>query len=96
MALSDDPGKHRGRPRTSHTDENCVIVKGLMRENQRVKVHEITEVTGIAESTVHEIILHLNLPKLSVHGVRKCSLEHESKNMGASLENLSRFQAEEE
>jgi hypothetical protein len=43
-ALSDDPGRHRSRPRTSHTDENCVIVKGFMRDYQRVEVHEIAEV----------------------------------------------------
>jgi hypothetical protein len=24
-------------PRTSHTDENCVIVEGLIREDRRVK-----------------------------------------------------------
>jgi hypothetical protein len=27
MALKDDTQKHRGRPGTSHTDENCVIVR---------------------------------------------------------------------
>jgi hypothetical protein len=43
--LNDDPQKHRGRPRTSHTDENCVIVEGLIREDRRVKVGEIAEVT---------------------------------------------------
>jgi hypothetical protein len=32
-ALNDDPQKHRGRPRTSHTDENCVIVEGSKRED---------------------------------------------------------------
>jgi hypothetical protein len=54
--LNDDPQKHRGRRRTSHTDENCVIVEGWIRVDRRVKVHEIAEVIGIAESTVHEII----------------------------------------
>jgi transposase len=33
MALNDDPQKHRGRPRTSYTDENCVIVEDLIRED---------------------------------------------------------------
>jgi hypothetical protein len=26
-ALDYDPEKHRGRPRTSHNDENCVFMK---------------------------------------------------------------------
>jgi hypothetical protein len=38
-----------------NTDENCVIVKGLIRED-RVKVCEIAEVAGIAKTIVHEII----------------------------------------
>jgi predicted DNA-binding transcriptional regulator AlpA len=62
-ARINDPQKHRGRPKTSHADENCVIVKGLRREDRRVEVREITEVTVIAESTVHEIILDLNFPQ---------------------------------
>jgi hypothetical protein len=33
-ALYDDPQKHRGRTRTSHTVENYVIVKGLIREDR--------------------------------------------------------------
>jgi hypothetical protein len=65
-ALNDDPQKHRGRLKTSHTDENCVIVEGLIREGRRAKVREIVEVTGIAKSTVHEIISDLNFRKLSV------------------------------
>jgi hypothetical protein len=48
MSLNDDPQIHRGRPRTSHTDENCVIGKGLIREDRRIRVREIAEVTGIA------------------------------------------------
>jgi hypothetical protein len=66
-SLNDDPQKHKGRPRTSHTDENCVIVDGLIRENRRVKVHEVAEVTGIAKSTIHEIISDLNFHKMSAH-----------------------------
>jgi hypothetical protein len=30
-ALSDGQEKQRSRPRTSHTDDNCVIVEGLIR-----------------------------------------------------------------
>jgi hypothetical protein len=41
MKLNDDPGKDRGRPRTSHTDENCVIVKGLIKEDRTVKVRKM-------------------------------------------------------
>jgi hypothetical protein len=47
---------HRSRPRTSHSDEYCVIVEGLIREERRVEVREIAEVTGITKSTVLEII----------------------------------------
>jgi hypothetical protein len=48
-ALNDDPQKHIGISMTSHTDENGVTVEGLMREDRRVKVPEIAEVTGIAK-----------------------------------------------
>jgi hypothetical protein len=41
MAPNNDLEKLKATPRTSHTDENCVIVSGLIREDQRVKVHEI-------------------------------------------------------
>jgi hypothetical protein len=40
MAHNDDPEERRGRPRTSHTEDNCVIVEGLIREDRRVKVRE--------------------------------------------------------
>jgi hypothetical protein len=33
LALNDDPEKHRSTARTSHTDENCVIVEDLIRED---------------------------------------------------------------
>jgi hypothetical protein len=85
--LSDNPQKHGGRPRTSHTDENSVIVEGLIREARRVKVREIDEVTGIAKSTVHEITSDLNFPKLSASWVPKMLTErHKSERMAASLE----------
>jgi hypothetical protein len=32
-ALNDDPGKYRDRARTSHNDENCIIVEGLIKED---------------------------------------------------------------
>jgi aspartyl/asparaginyl-tRNA synthetase len=57
--------KHRCRPRTYHTDENCVILKVLIRKDRRVKVREIAEVTDIAKSTVHEVISDLNFCKLT-------------------------------
>jgi hypothetical protein len=41
MALNDDPEKYRGRRMTLYTDENVVIVKGLIREDRRVKVREM-------------------------------------------------------
>jgi hypothetical protein len=43
LALHDDPEKHRGAPRTSHSGENCVIVEGLISEDRRVQVCEIAE-----------------------------------------------------
>jgi hypothetical protein len=33
--------KHRGRPRASHIDENCVIVEDPIRGDRRVKVRGI-------------------------------------------------------
>jgi hypothetical protein len=39
-ALNDVPEKHKIKPRTSHTDENFVIVEGLIKKNRRVKVSE--------------------------------------------------------
>jgi hypothetical protein len=49
VALNDDLEKHRGRLGTSHSDENCVTVKGLIREDERAKVLEIAEVAGFAK-----------------------------------------------
>jgi hypothetical protein len=56
LAINDDAEKQRGRLRSSHTDENCVIAEGLMRKDRRVKVREITQMTGTAKSTLQEII----------------------------------------
>jgi hypothetical protein len=45
-----------------HTEENCVIVEGLAREDRRVKVDEIAGVASTSRSTLHEIscaILHI-------------------------------------
>jgi hypothetical protein len=39
-ALNDDPEIQGGRQRTSHNDDNCIIVRGLIREDRRAKVHE--------------------------------------------------------
>jgi hypothetical protein len=33
MAPNDNPKKLRGRPRISHADENCVIVKDIITED---------------------------------------------------------------
>jgi hypothetical protein len=53
MALNDEPEKHRGWPRTSDSDENCVIFESLIREDRRFNAREIGEVKGIAKSSVH-------------------------------------------
>jgi hypothetical protein len=52
MTLNDDLQKYRGRPGTSHTDENYVIVEGLKREARRVEDREIAEVAGIAKKAL--------------------------------------------
>jgi histone-lysine N-methyltransferase SETMAR len=89
--------RNRGRPRTSHTDENCVIVEGLIREDQRVKVREIAAMTGIAKSTGHEINLDLNFCKVSARWIPKMlTEEHKSQRRAASLENICCYQNEEE
>jgi hypothetical protein len=41
--LNDDPEEHRGRPRTWHSDEYCVLVEGLVIEDRRLKVNETDE-----------------------------------------------------
>lgn len=93
--LIDDPEKNRGRPRTSHTDENCSIVEGLIREDRRIKVREIEEMTGIPKSCVHEIICDLNFRKVSSRWVPKMLSEnHKTNRMSASLQHLTRYQRE--
>lgn len=71
--LKDDPEKKRGRPRTSHTDDNCSKVERLIKDDRRIKVREIAEVTGIptSKSTVYEIIrvCDLNFHKVSARWV---------------------------
>jgi hypothetical protein len=81
----------------------------MIGEDQRVKVREIAEVTGIAKSTVHEIIPDLNFRKLSAHWVPKMLTEKhkckckcqkkkkkKKKKKAASLENLCSYQDEGE
>jgi predicted transcriptional regulator len=48
-----------------------VIVEGLLRKDQGVKVCETAEVTGIAKSTVHEIITDLTSIKCLLRWVMK-------------------------
>jgi hypothetical protein len=49
-------------------------------------------VTGIAKSTVHEIISDSNFRKMSAPWVPKMlTEEHKSKRIAASLENLCRY-----
>jgi hypothetical protein len=56
-----------------HTDENCVIIKGLVREDQRAKVCEIAEVTGIDKALFMKIggmvvvVVVVNILDLNVH-----------------------------
>jgi hypothetical protein len=54
-------------------------------------------VTGIAKSTLHEIISDLNFCKASARrGPKMLTKEHKSKRMDASLENLCLYQDEGE
>jgi hypothetical protein len=77
--LNDDSEKHRGILMTSHTDENSVFVEGWIKKDRRVKVPEIAEVNGIAESIVHEIISDLNLRRVHNRWVPKMpSKEHKT------------------
>jgi hypothetical protein len=69
--------RNTGRPRTSHTDENCVIVEGLIKDDRIVKVHEISEVTGIAKGAVHEISSNLKAHKVSARWVPKILTEEQ-------------------
>jgi hypothetical protein len=39
--MNNDTEKHKSRPKSSHTIENCIIVEGLIREDRRVDVSEI-------------------------------------------------------
>ncbi|KAF2882426.1 hypothetical protein ILUMI_23745 [Ignelater luminosus] len=54
--LNNDPEKKRGRPKTSHTDDNCTIAERLIRKDRRIIVCEIAEIIGIPRSYVYEII----------------------------------------
>jgi hypothetical protein len=64
-----------------------VIVEGLIREDQRVKVHKNAEGTDSVKSTVHEIVPDFNFCKVSVRWVPKMlAEEHKSKIMAAFLE----------
>lgn len=40
MKLNEDPEKKTGRERISNIDDNCTIVKGFIKEDCRLKVHE--------------------------------------------------------
>jgi hypothetical protein len=40
-AMNDGSETFKGRPRTSHHDEHCGIVEGLIREDRRIKVREM-------------------------------------------------------
>ncbi|GBO15447.1 hypothetical protein AVEN_147261-1 [Araneus ventricosus] len=48
--------KKRDRQRTSHTDDNCSKVERLIKEDRRIIVRGIAEVTGIPKSIVRGII----------------------------------------
>jgi hypothetical protein len=50
-----------------------VIVEGLIREDPRVKVHQIAEVADIEKITVHEIISNVNFVNALFAGFRKSS-----------------------
>ncbi|GBN26232.1 hypothetical protein AVEN_270359-1 [Araneus ventricosus] len=54
------------RPRTSYTDDNFPKVERFFKEDCRIKVREIAEVTGIRKrNKMREIICVLNFHKVS-------------------------------
>jgi hypothetical protein len=57
MALNYGPGKHRGRPGISNTDENYVIVESLLREDGRARMHDTSRKHC---STVRRPLVHLS------------------------------------
>jgi hypothetical protein len=77
--------------RNTEADQGpCTLVKtvvdeGLIREDQRVKVCEIADVTGTAESGVHEIISDLNFRKVTVRRVLKMLIEEQKSTRMAAL-----------
>jgi hypothetical protein len=46
--LNDNPEEHGGRTKSSRSDENCVIVEGLIREDRRAKVRETLSKSNFA------------------------------------------------
>lgn len=53
MAFNDEPEKNRGISKSSHTDENCIILDLLIRVDLNMTVFESEEVIGIPESCVN-------------------------------------------
>jgi hypothetical protein len=64
--LNDNPEKQRGRPKTKHTDENCVIVEGLEREDRRVKDWELHSKNQLCRTT-HQLEGNTSVPLNSDH-----------------------------
>jgi hypothetical protein len=62
--------------RSKHTDENCVTVKGLRREDHNVKVCEIAEVASFAKTAVHEMSALKTYVKCFLAGFLKCPLRN--------------------
>jgi hypothetical protein len=66
-------------------------------EDRRVKVHDVAEVTDIAESTINK-----SIPDLKFHKVPVCRVpnlfteEYKNKRMAAVLENLCCYKDEGE
>jgi hypothetical protein len=59
-ALNDNPEKQRVRPRTSHTDEDCVIVEGNTEESRlvnRISKHNCALLHSIGKEHYREGML---------------------------------------
>jgi hypothetical protein len=70
--VNDDLKKHRSTPRTSHTDENCVIIEGLIREAQRMKVCETQSKKQLCSMLRFEIFRAVTMKNFIFWDVTPC------------------------
>jgi hypothetical protein len=64
-----DPEENKGRPRTSHIDENCVIVESVISEDWRQK----QLATAIVHYVRHEALTAVVMNVAVFWGIATCS-----------------------